>query len=243
MAGGIFVNQPFHFNPKCVIFAIILMVFYWFLPPKEVIMLPLIFIVGYIAMAWYDQLYNCDIKLKSGTSPVGMATFDAWAKPQTGEFDNAEQLKEGVEYVPDQVVAYRRNVNYFHIFGVMGGFLAFALWVNYVFGQVKSENPDATDEEIKELAAKRLIGVRYFLGIFGGMAALFHGYRLFVKQRPLKEDDDLNYMYGINILHIVIGLFMVWVSYDINVDSAKNLGGIGIFAGAFHGFLLFSKNK
>ena len=134
MAGGIFVNQPFHFNPKCVIFGIILMVSYYFLPPKELILLPLIFIVGYIAMAWYDHIYNCDTKLHSGIAPLGMATFDAWGKPQEMP---EEQLKEGVKFVPDQVLAYRRNINYFHIFGVMLTFIGFALWVNYVFNETR----------------------------------------------------------------------------------------------------------
>ena len=68
MAGGIFIDQPFHPNPKCIVFAAALMISYWFLPNRNPFLLPLIFIVGYIAMAWYDHLYNCDYKLSSGTA-------------------------------------------------------------------------------------------------------------------------------------------------------------------------------
>ncbi len=260
MAGGIFVDQPFHFNPKCVIFGIILMVSYYFLPSRELILLPLIFIVGYIAMAWYDHLYNCDIKLHSGTAPIGMASLDAWGKPQvlrpegrkTTETEGLspqflgfekDELKEGVKYVPDQVLAYRRNVDYFHIFGVMTTFVAFALWVNYVFNQERKNNPDATDEEIKKLATERLIGFRTFIGVFGALALSFHSYRLFIKQRPMRSDDDPTYMAGVNMLHMVIGSFMMYIAFDTTVQSFNYLAIMGIFAGAFHGFLLLTKNK
>lgn len=279
MAGGIFVNQPFHFNPKCVIFGIILMVAYYFLPPKELILLPLIFIVGYIAMAWYDHIYNCDTKLHSGIAPLGMATFDAWGKPQVfGSKDpktidseglsplnhgfEDDKLKESVEYVPDQVLAYRRNVNYFHIFGVMLTFIGFALWVNYVFNETRKNNPDVSDEEVKRIASERLIGFRVFIGIFGAMALAFHSYRLFVKQRPLRfidinvakstkssatpmisSDDNPEYLAGVNMLHIVIGGYMLYIAFDTSVQAYNYLAYMGVFAGAFHAFLLFSKNS
>ena len=62
MAGGIFVDQPFHANPKCIIFSVVLMIAYWTLPKKNPFMLPLIFVFAYVSMAWYDYLYNCDLK-------------------------------------------------------------------------------------------------------------------------------------------------------------------------------------
>ena len=254
MAGGIFVDQPFHFNPKCVIFGIILMVAYYFLPPKELILLPLIFIVGYIAMAWYDHIYNCDTKLHSGIAPLGMATFDAWGKPQVfGSLDpktidseglSPQNLKEeNKNFVPDQVLAYRRNVNYFHIFGVMLTFIGFALWVNYVFNETRKNNPDASDEEVKRIASDRLIGFRTFIGVFGALALSFHSYRLFIKQRPLRFDDNPEYVAGVNMLHIVIGGYMLYIAFNTSVQAYNYLAYMGVFAGSFHTFLLLSKNS
>ena len=121
MAGGLFVERPFHLNPKCVIFAFILMAGYWFLPPKEVIMLPMIFITSYIAMAWYDFVYNCDTPLFSGTSST-----TSWGKPQRRLRRPAIPPDGSVPLVEDQEEAYRRNINLFHVFGVMPFFIGMA---------------------------------------------------------------------------------------------------------------------
>ena len=68
MAGGIFVDQPFHPNPKCLLFSAVIMALYWFSSStKNTLMLPVIFVVSYVAMAWYDYYYDCRIMpLKKG---------------------------------------------------------------------------------------------------------------------------------------------------------------------------------
>src|SRR5689334_11306250 len=82
MAGGIYINQPFAFNLKCVIFGSLLMLFYWFLPcNRNVYLLPALFIIGYILMAWYDWLYDCSVKLYTGSKGV-VGIFDSPFKPQ-----------------------------------------------------------------------------------------------------------------------------------------------------------------
>ena len=83
MAGGIFVDQPFSLNPKCVVFGVSLCLAYWNLPAKRNSwMILFIFSLGYITMAWYDHMYKCQGKMYSGTSPVGQAVITSTLKPQ-----------------------------------------------------------------------------------------------------------------------------------------------------------------
>ena len=103
--------------------------------------------------------------------------------------------------------------------------------------------PDASDEEVKRIASERLIGFRTFIGIFGALALSFHSYRLFVKQRPMRDDDYPEYLAGVNMLHIVIGGYMLYIAFNTTVQAYNYLAYMGVFAGAFHSFLLFSKNS
>lgn len=111
MAGGIFVDQPYHPNPKCLFFAAVIMAIYWFSPAeKNELLLPVIFVVAYVAMAWYDYMYNCDTIMYSG-SAIGPNTFDAIFKPQrrgAGKKLSAFQERE-----------YLSRVYLFHIFAVV----------------------------------------------------------------------------------------------------------------------------
>ena len=93
MAGGIFVDRPFSFNIKCVIFGLTLVAFYWLATQGKFNpwIVPLIFIVAYIAMAWYDEIYNCEDRLRSGTnSPVAMV--DSIFKPQLRDICRAPAM-------------------------------------------------------------------------------------------------------------------------------------------------------
>ena len=71
MAGGLF-GRPFAFNLKCIVFSIICMILFLYKPEfsnnySRYITLFLIFVVAYVAMAWYDYFFNCDIlPLKKG---------------------------------------------------------------------------------------------------------------------------------------------------------------------------------
>ena len=65
MAGGLF-GRPFVFNEKCIVFSLICMMLFMFKPNfKNIyilyITLFIIFVVAYIAMAWYDYYFNCNL--------------------------------------------------------------------------------------------------------------------------------------------------------------------------------------
>ena len=150
MAGGIFVDQPFHPNPKCLFFSVILMLLYWFSPAtKNVFLLPIIFIVSYVGMAWYDYMYNCDI-MYSGNA-LGPNTLDAIFKPQ---HRNKESDKENLS--ENQEKEYLRRVYLFHVIAIA----PILLYVGY-YG-VKSN--------------KKMFPV---ILSFGLMALVYHGFRIF----------------------------------------------------------------
>lgn len=71
MAGGLF-GRPFQLNIKCIIFSIIVMALFLFKPNiKNNIMMGttlfIIFVISYVAMAWYDYFYDCQtLPLKRG---------------------------------------------------------------------------------------------------------------------------------------------------------------------------------
>lgn len=49
------------FNPKCVAFSALMMIFYWVVSrQKNPYVLPVIAIVAYVAMAAYDTYFHCD---------------------------------------------------------------------------------------------------------------------------------------------------------------------------------------
>ena len=81
MAGGLF-GRPFAFNIKCIIFSLIIISIFFFKPNIKNNYIAygisfLLFVVSYVAMAWYDSMYNCDIlPLKKGSS-----SFQRFLKP------------------------------------------------------------------------------------------------------------------------------------------------------------------
>ncbi|MAF37124.1 hypothetical protein CL622_08485, partial [archaeon] len=103
MAGGIFIDRPFHANPKCIVLSILAMVSYWFLPYRNPYMLPVLFVVIYVVIAWYDHLYKCEDKLFSG-NVWGLNVFDLWPKPQR-RTDKGSKPRVG-NLVKDQEGAY-----------------------------------------------------------------------------------------------------------------------------------------
>ena len=72
MAGGLF-GRPFVFNEKCIIFSLICMALFLYKPQFQnqyllYLTLFIIFVVAYVAMAWYDYYFNCNIvPLKRGS--------------------------------------------------------------------------------------------------------------------------------------------------------------------------------
>ena len=65
MAGGLF-GRPFTINVKCIIFSMICMALFLYKPNIKnqytlYGVLFLIFTIAYVAMAWYDYYFNCDL--------------------------------------------------------------------------------------------------------------------------------------------------------------------------------------
>ena len=71
MAGGLF-GRPFELNVKCIIFSIIIMGIFLYSPNIKNnfilgLVLFILFIISYVAMAWYDYFYDCQtLPLKRG---------------------------------------------------------------------------------------------------------------------------------------------------------------------------------
>lgn len=78
MAGGIFANYPFELNAKCVIFSLIIIGIFFYSPPNmsiawQLMISFILFIVAYVAMAWYDYQFQCTkLALKKSASGLGI---------------------------------------------------------------------------------------------------------------------------------------------------------------------------
>ena len=95
MAGGIFPGAPFTFNIKCVIFSAMLAGGYWFLPPKNLFVLFFLLWFPYLAMAWYDYMYECRNKLGPTIVPFGRFMWLPFKPPQ----DQAEFKKMSADQI------------------------------------------------------------------------------------------------------------------------------------------------
>jgi hypothetical protein len=168
MAGGIFTNRPFEPNIKCIVFGVVLILFYLFIAPEpNYYIIPLIFVVAYIALAWYDFYFNCEQRLYSGTGVLGVSTLDSIFKPQRrtdASSDDAANVAEKEAHLlkgrGEQERAYLQKVYLFHT-------LVVAPLLLYV-GIRGSETPP---------------GVFGALLGLGSLAGLYHGYRLLVEPR------------------------------------------------------------
>ena len=85
MAGGLF-GRPFTINIKCVIFSLICIVLFLYKPEFKNLYIKymslfIIATISYVAMAWYDYYFNCDIlPLKRGKY-----SWQQYIKPPTHE--------------------------------------------------------------------------------------------------------------------------------------------------------------
>jgi len=80
MGGGLF-GTPLYLNPKCLVFSAAVLVIYWLPHPKarahDIIMGFLLATSAYIAMAWYDLIFDCNDRLK----PTLLGWFSKPFKP------------------------------------------------------------------------------------------------------------------------------------------------------------------
>lgn len=67
MGLGLF-NTPLYINFKCILFSAFLIFIYYLPKPKSmahnIVMVFLLATTGYIIMAWYDVIYDCNDRLK-----------------------------------------------------------------------------------------------------------------------------------------------------------------------------------
>lgn len=66
------------FNLKCIALTLFLAAAYWYLPKRNVIVLICILYFTYLALAWYDYVYDC----KRNMGPTYLSLFYAPLKPQ-----------------------------------------------------------------------------------------------------------------------------------------------------------------
>jgi hypothetical protein len=81
MSGGIFPNRPFTLNIKCVVITLMIALGYWFLPYKNFYVLIFLLWFPYIAIAYYDAVYDCKDKENPTLFPFGRYIFLPF-KPQ-----------------------------------------------------------------------------------------------------------------------------------------------------------------
>lgn len=221
MAGGIFSDQPFYFNPKCIVISLILMIAYWTLPYRNPFMLPVIFVVGYVAIAWYDYLYNCDSKMYSGTFPISIATLDSWAKPQRRKEtipDNPNNL------LLDQEMAYKKKIHALHVIAI-APILFYIGW----YGAKSNKNIWA------------VVGSIAFLTI------LYHGLRIIypreVTNCDANDNDERGYLLSIYIFHL-LAIFPIlgYVALKGKKSDNRVWGsalGLSVLTFAYHLFRYF----
>lgn len=237
MAGGIFVDQPFHPNPKCIVFSVVLMIAYWMLPQKNPFMLPLIFVFAYVSMAWYDHLYNCDMKMYGGKYGGYLSSpFKPQRRTEIKE-DNNQKLKEDNQektkkLLKDQEGKYKQKVNLLHI-------LAINPILIYIGFYARKTNP---------IVYPVLLGI----GIIG---LLYHGARMFVSREVTscpeekKEEvkTELSYLKSVYIMHVaaIVPLFL-YVGIRGNKSDIRVfpiLLAMGIISDIYHVFRLFSPRE
>ena len=91
MAGGIFTSQPFQFNLKCVVFGSALSAGYWTVAAHpSLINVGIIYILAYVAMAWYDWAYGCSTPLLTGSNGA-VGYIDSIWKPWNSRALKREQ--------------------------------------------------------------------------------------------------------------------------------------------------------
>lgn len=109
MAGGLFPGKSFDFNVKCIVFTIVAAGGYWYAPPRNKWVLFALLWLPYVAMAWYDYMYDCKDKMQPTLFPFGRYVFLPFKPPGYKDAFNkmpAEQIAamDSVDHVTAWVV-------------------------------------------------------------------------------------------------------------------------------------------
>ncbi len=106
MAGGLFDSQPFSLNIKCIVFTLLIAGGYWYLPPKKLWILVALLYFPYLALAWYDYVYDCRIGLLQPTIfPFGEYVYLPFKPP-----DYKERYEKLPQEKKDRMKEYGRLV-------------------------------------------------------------------------------------------------------------------------------------
>lgn len=119
MAGGIFKNQPFALNLKCIVISILFALCYWYLPYRKWYILLFILWITYIAIAWYDHYYRCKYKMHPTALPFGRYIY-LWLKPP----DYQKEYKE----FPKWKKSLMDNVDHITLWTILMVLLCVFLW-------------------------------------------------------------------------------------------------------------------
>ena len=196
-------------------------------------------------------MYECKDKLYSGTG-LGMNTLDTWGKPF--KKDNTGSGPKVGELLPNQEMAWRRNIYLWHIIGVSSLFVVLGICLRRVGTRFESEIQNDSDTPNRCLANIKIIL------LFLVFSAGFHGVRVFVPRDIIVPDDcfdtkeqkeivekreieKLRVVYGTHA--IGLGAFAWWVWFSLgrrNIGKVREIGdmsiGFGVVAAAIHSLLL-----
>ena len=206
---GIFVKENTHLNTKCVIFGIIMATVYWFLSCEpNIFVLPVIFTASYVAMGWYDEMFNCSSRLLSGSNSWGIAILDSIFKPQREYGDNNTHNNNNLAENQEQI--YKRYTYLFHAL-VVAPLLMYIGW-------------DKGKGFSKHLFSP-------MLG-FGLLGVAYHSLRMF-KPRPQQTKP---FIYPVHLFFIMpMLLYVGWYGTDSEAIAFKSLMGLGFIAELYHG--------
>ena len=110
MAGGLF-GKPFALNPKCMVFSVIIMAIFLFKPTFKSnltlgISLFVIFVISYVAMAWYDAFFDCRIlPLQRGSAGLTTHLKPPPHMPEKQEPNTSDKL-EGEDARKNKTLIY-----------------------------------------------------------------------------------------------------------------------------------------
>lgn len=165
MYGGIFTNRPFEFNLKCIFISLFLGLAYWFSPKQNPIVLMLVLILSYLAISWYDYMYDCEPQMKSGQyNPRSIFKYQ-------GRDPN------NMARVPPPEYTYLRLVYVFHLF-IVAPLVIYCGFVGY------ERTPKENTFDVYMFSTLAGVGI---------LAAKYHSFRLVYPRQitPTEGSHDI----------------------------------------------------
>lgn len=220
MAGGLFKNYPFELNIKCVIFSFIIIALFFYVPPEmniawKIFISFVLFVIAYVAMAWYDYKFECmKLALKRG-SKGGITTL---LKPEThreSQTDRSKDTKKEKQLTMSLINVYHLFILtpllvYVGINGIQKNKMSTTplvlLIANFAFGilyhivrVLRKFNGVSAGHVLGGAIAIIMLLLPtipqwffYVIVFIGGYAGIKHGYELMVSSHSLHTDIDVN---------------------------------------------------